>query len=131
MCAHDLVSKMSSKNSRISCWGISNWHWLPPGSAIITAAVSTAAIDAISAGLQLPLPQLPHPSILNPPLEPKFALRLAFGALSGELAPLGRNLIPGTKEAHQPCQPCQPCQILLHNCTQMREGTLLARLVGS
>ena len=27
-------------------------------------------------------------------LEPKFALRAPFGALSGQLAPLGRSLIP-------------------------------------
>ena len=27
-------------------------------------------------------------------LEPEFALRLPFGALSGQLAPLGRSLIP-------------------------------------
>ena len=33
-------------------------------------------------------------------LEPKFALRLAFGALSGQLARLGRSLVPGTEEAH-------------------------------
>ena len=26
--------------------------------------------------------------------EPKFALRLPFGALSGQLAPLGRSIIP-------------------------------------
>ena len=56
---------------------------------------------------------------------PARALRLPFGALSGQLAPLGRNLIPATEEASQPCQPrqpCQPCQILLYNCTPMREG---------
>ena len=32
--------------------------------------------------------------------EPKFALRSPFGALSGQLPPLGRNLTPGTEGVH-------------------------------
>ena len=34
-------------------------------------------------------------------IEPKFALRLPFGPFSGQLAPLGRNPIPRTEEAHE------------------------------
>ena len=42
------------------------------------------------------------------------ALRLPFGALSGQLAPLGRNLILATYEAHEGVQHRTELAVELH-----------------